>query len=421
VLDEGTVFLNDRKMGELSGQLPAAGQPVIPNVLVVDDVQANLLTMEALLSDLGCNLVLARSGNEALRLLLRREFAVMMLDVQMPEMDGYEVAKHARDNKLTSEMPIIFVTATHDTEENVLRGYGTGAVDFLFKPVNATVLRSKVRVFLDLYNARRSIADSAAALARANTELKETQAQLVQSVKMAALGQLVAGIAHEINNPLAFAMSHVETIRRKVESLDQATNHSPSDLPSARSVALERLRDLGTGLERIRDLVLKLRTFSRLDEGERKFISVRESLEAILTIYRHRMGEGVRLVLEIGDPAEIECSPGLFNQAVANLISNALDAMEDKGVLTVEAGGDDGMYSIAVSDTGPGIPPAVRERVLEPFFTTKPVGQGTGLGLSIAYGIIRKHEGTVHVGDAPGGGARVTIRIPVVATAEGRG
>src|SRR6185436_3074905 len=234
-------------MGELSGQLPAAGQPVIPNVLVVDDVQANLLTMEALLSDLGCNLVLARSGNEALRLLLRQEFAVMMLDVQMPEMDGYEVAKHARDNKLTSDMPIIFVTATHDTEENVLRGYGSGAVDFLFKPVDATVLRSKVRVFLDLYNARRSIADSAAALARANAELKETQAQLVQSVKMAALGQLVAGIAHEINNPLAFAMSHLETIRRHVERLDEPTAGRRAEAPVARDVALDRLREIGTG------------------------------------------------------------------------------------------------------------------------------------------------------------------------------
>jgi len=121
-----------------------------PGVLLVDDIAANLLALEAQLGALPCDLVRASNGNEALRQLLKRPFAVMLLDVQMPGMDGYEVARYARENPQTRDVPIIFVTAMHESEENTLRGYGAGAVDFLFKPVNSYVLRSKVQVFLDL-------------------------------------------------------------------------------------------------------------------------------------------------------------------------------------------------------------------------------------------------------------------------------
>ena len=191
------------------------------SVLVVDDIEANLVAMEALLDDLGCDVVRANSGNKALALLLKREFAVLLLDVQMPQMDGFEVARHVRMNPLTREVPIIFLTAAHTSEDYVLRGYGSGAVDFLLKPVDATILRSKVRVFLDLDSSRRQIAaaknelehknlaladlaEANAALARqyrdahdgrerAYQELQTTHAQLVQSAKMASLCELVSG------------------------------------------------------------------------------------------------------------------------------------------------------------------------------------------------------------------------------------
>src|SRR3954471_22163454 len=128
-----------------------------PHVLLVDDTQANLVALHAVLRDLPCQLVEARSGNEALRQLLKREFAVVLLDVQMPEMDGFEVARYARDNPATREVPIVFVTAMHETPDNLLRGYGSGAVDVLFKPVNPDIVRSKVQVFLDLYLGRRRL------------------------------------------------------------------------------------------------------------------------------------------------------------------------------------------------------------------------------------------------------------------------
>jgi two-component system, NtrC family, sensor kinase len=396
----------------MSGQRPA--------VLAVDDVEANLVALEALLEDSGCEVCLARSGNEALRQLLKREFAMILLDVQMPEMDGYEVALHARGNPSTRDIPIVFLTAAHDSEASVLRGYGSGAVDYLFKPLNPAILRSKVRVFLDLYEARRERERRAAELERAYRDLQETQSQLVQSAKMASLGVLVAGVAHEINNPLAFATSHLQTARR---SLAEVSNEVAERLsPAARAHwdrAEDRLREMGLGLERIADLVVKLRLFSRKDESELKRVSVQESIEAVLTILAHRAKNRIRIATEFGAPDVIECLPSLLNQAVMNLVSNAIDAIPGEGTITIRTGGHGDDYRIEVSDTGLGIPPALRERVLEPFFTTKPVGEGTGLGLSITYSSVRRHGGTLELCDAPGGGTTAIITIPIVA-AEGR-
>ena len=397
---------------------PATARPA---VLAVDDVEANLIALRALLEDMDCEIVFARSGNDALRLLLRREFAVILLDVQMPEMDGYEVAHHARRNPSTRDIPIIFLTAANNSEGMVLRGYGSGAVDFLFKPLNPSILRSKVRVFLDLHAALHKVADAKTAIEQRNTELQAaytdlqaTQAQLVQSAKMASLGELVAGVAHEINNPLAFVLSHLATVRRKLEQLDAEVPELNADGPrEAWQRANDRLREVGPGLERIRELVIKLRTFSRLDEGERKRVSIRECVESVLTILGHRLRDGIELETHFGEPDELDCYPGLLNQALMNLVANSIDAMDGKGQLSIRTGRRGDGYEISVADSGPGIPVELRERVLDPFFTTKPVGQGTGLGLSITYSIVRKHGGQLELTDREGGGACIAIRLPL--------
>jgi two-component system, NtrC family, sensor kinase len=413
-----------------------------PAVLAVDDVEANLVALQALLEDMDCDVVLARSGNDALRHLLRRQFAVMLLDVQMPEMDGYEVAHHARRNLSTRDVPIIFLTAANNSEGMVLRGYGSGAVDFLFKPLSPSILRSKVRVFLELHAAHKKVEGAKSALERSNAELyalanekaslaeqfrkanvelqaayvdlQTTHAQLVQSAKMASLGELVAGVAHEINNPLAFVLSHLDTVKRKLNQLEPEL---PSPLsPSAQEKwqrANERLNEVGPGLERIRELVIKLRTFARLDEGERKRVSIRECVESVLTILGHRLRGRIVVETDFGTPDQVDCYASLLNQAIMNLVSNSIDAMSGPGVLRIATGASGPLYSIVVSDSGPGIPVELRERVLDPFFTTKPVGQGTGLGLSITYSIVRKHQGTIELSDAPGGGASVAIRFPL--------
>jgi two-component system, NtrC family, sensor kinase len=443
-----------------SAELPAATSRGA--VLVVDDVEANLTAMDALLSDMDCDLVFARSGNEALLSLLKRDFAMVLLDVQMPEMDGYEVARYARENPATRDVPIVFLTAGGTAQSgldsqrpgprrseagladaNVLRGYGSGAVDFLFKPVNPTILRSKVQVFLELARGRRELlrtqseltttnlelrqaaADKAALaerfqqanveLERAYHDLKAAQTGLIQAAKMASLGELVAGIAHEINNPLSYCVSHVETVKRCLSSVEglAGTSFEESGASQHWERAQSRLRDMSTGLARITDLVLKLRTFSRLDEGEMKRVDVKECIDSVLTILGHRLSPRIRVSLETHPPERIECNPALFNQALMNLMSNAIDAIPGEGVIGVSSGAVGNMYRLVVQDSGSGIDPKLRDRIFEPFFTTKPVGVGTGLGLSIAYSIVQKHGGTLDVEDAPGGGTRMVLQIPL--------
>ncbi len=405
----------------MKAKTPALESPTVPSlraaVLAVDDVEANLIALRALLEDMDCDVVFAKSGNDALRHLLRRDFAVVLLDVQMPEMDGYEVAHHARRNPSTRDVPIIFLTAANNSEGMVLRGYGSGAVDFLFKPLNPSILRSKVRVFLELHAARQELQLANGELKTAYSELQSTQAQLIQAAKMASLGELVAGVAHEINNPLAFVLSHLDTVRRSLAQLEEHASSSLSELARQNlQRANDRSREMMLGLGRIRELVVKLRTFSRLDEGERKRVSVRECVEAVLTILGHRLKGRVDVQTSFGAPDEVDCYASLLNQAIMNLVSNSIDAMAGAGTIRISTGAQGDGYAISVADTGPGIPKELKERVLEPFFTTKGVGEGNGqLGLSITYSIVHKHGGTLELSDAEGGGTLAKIVIPLSA------
>ncbi len=251
------------------------------------------------------------------------------------------------------------------------------------------------------------------ALGTAYRDLQAAQSTLVQSAKMASLGELVAGVAHEINNPLAFVTSHLKTARNSLANIEQEI-HGTISVPAKAQWdrAESRLREMSVGLERIADLVVKLRTFSRLDEGEYKTVDIGDCIESVLTILRHRLSDRIEVVLRLSEPHQLACFPGLLNQALLNLVANAIDAIDGNGTVTISSEWDGPTYSILVSDTGSGISPELRDRVFEPFFTTKPVGQGTGLGLSITYSIVRKHGGSLELRDADGGGTVAIVRLP---------
>lgn len=250
----------------------------------------------------------------------------------------------------------------------------------------------------------------------AYSELQAKQVQLIQSAKMASLGELVAGIAHELNNPLAFVVSHLDTVQR---DLAQVRAQIPDELIAASlhnwKRAGSRLEEMGSGLTRIRDLVAKLRTFSRLDEGEQKVVSVRECMESMLTILQHRLKDRIAVDASFGEPDALECFPALLTQAMMNLVANAIDAIEGPGTIWISTGADADRFVISIADNGSGIPAGIQGRVLEPFFTTKPVGQGTGLGLSITHSIVQRHAGTLELSPRPGGGTIATIRVPLLA------
>jgi len=245
-------------------------------------------------------------------------------------------------------------------------------------------------------------------------ELKVRQVQLIQAAKMASLGELVAGIAHEINNPLAFILSHLRTAETSLTKVDVAMAEAlPEPVREQLQRAHQRLEECVNGAQRIRDLVVKLRTFSRLDEGERKKVSITECVMSVLKILEHRYKDRITLSTHFGYPDLVECYPSLLNQAIMNLVANSIDAIQDTGEISVTTGAQEKDYVIAVADTGHGIPEEFRARVLEPFFTTKPVGVGTGLGLSITYSIVQAHGGTIELLPRDGGGTVATIRFPL--------
>jgi two-component system, NtrC family, sensor kinase len=257
-------------------------------------------------------------------------------------------------------------------------------------------------------------------LTAAYAELQQKQLQLIHAAKMASLGELVAGVAHEVNNPLAFIASHLRTVSAILSKIE--ADLGSAVLPSVQanlSKARDRLQESELGTERIRDLVLKLRTFSRLDEGERKKVSIKDCVGSVLTILEHKRTDRIQVRTHFGYPDLIECYPSLLNQAIMNLVSNAIDAIgavEHGGSITITTGADVNHYVIAITDSGCGIPEHLRERVFEPFFTTKGVGEGTGLGLSITDSIVRKHGGMLELSDRQGGGTIATIRIPLTSS-----
>ena len=255
--------------------------------------------------------------------------------------------------------------------------------------------------------ARAAVADD---LASANRQLKDAQGQLVQAAKMASLGELVAGIAHEINNPLAFLLGHQDTVERLIAT---AADETPSPgLDKAKA----RLASMRVGMKRIQDLVLNLRKFSRLDEGDRHVLDAADSIETVLALLAHKLGDGIEVRRAYAARNTLEGSPALLNQVVMNIVGNAADALGGanggRGVIGISTRDDGGDFVIAVEDSGPGVPADLRDRIFEPFFTTKPVGAGTGLGLAIAYNVVRAHGGAIAVDQGELGGARFTITIP---------
>jgi len=372
------------------------------NILLVDDQPAKLLSYEVILRELGENLIKAGSAREALEHILKKDIAVILIDVIMPDLDGFELAAMIRGHPRFQTTAIIFVSAVAMTDLDRLKGYEYGGVDYVPVPVVPDLLRAKVRVFADLYRKTRQLENMNAELERRvderTAELAQTNAELEQRVeertrereaalaqvhemqKLESLGQLTGGLAHDFNNLLMAILGNLDLLAKKLRG----------------EPPLKRLVDGAIrSAERGAALTKRMLAFARRQELAPEAVDVVRLIKSMAEMLQRSIGPEIDISMEFADRlALIRVDPNQLELALLNLALNARDAMPQGGRLTFSAdrrtlearahGIKPGDYvCISVTDTGIGMDEVTLKRAAEPFFTTKEVGKGTGLGLSM--------------------------------------
>jgi len=379
----------------------SAEKPI--NFLLVDDLEENLLALEALLQREGLTCLKARSGEEALELLLTHDVALALLDVQMPGMDGFELAEFMRGNERARHIPIIFVTAGAADKQRRFRGYEAGAVDFIQKPIEADILRSKAAVFFDLYRQRQEIE-------RQRDEL-ETAAQALRRADRHK-DSFLAVLAHELRNPVAALSGGLHLL--------------------AKDLSPERSQDIRTRMDRmvthLSHLVDDLLDVSRVSQGKislkKERIALNEVLQSAIEASQHSLDAGChRFTTDIpSDAIWLEADHTRLAQVVANLLNNAAKYTPAGGTVSLSALARDGMAEITVTDTGVGIAPEMQPRIFEIFaqvedHLAKAQG-GLGIGLALVKQLVALHGGSIEVESAGQNlGSTFRVKIPMSATA----
>jgi signal transduction histidine kinase len=399
------------------------------NILLVDDQPAKLLSYEVILRDLDENLIKAQSGREALEQILKNEIAVVLLDVVMPDMDGFELAAMIRDHPRYRQTAIIFVSAISVTDPDRIKGYQHGAVDYIPVPVVPDVLRARVRVFAELYrktrqlehlnlDLERRVQERTAALAEMNTLLEQrveertnereaALAQVHEMQKMESLGQLTGGLAHDFNNLLMGVMGCLDYLSKKQFDDQRAERY----LKAARE-----------STERGAALTKRLLAFARRQELRPQSVNLHQLVNGMIEMLERSLGPTVRIELHF-DPKipNIRVDANQLELALLNLCLNARDAMADGGHLRISArraaadahDGGGRLVRLSVEDSGVGMDEATLKRCAEPFFTTKGLGKGTGLGLSSVHGLAVQSGGRMEIHSVIGQGTTVDLLLPV--------
>ena len=456
----------------------------MPRILLVEDSPTQALELAALLEEAGFTVETAPDAERGFAR-LAEGFDLVLSDLVLPGASGFDLCRRIKADPDHRHLPVVVLTSEADPV-NVLRGLEAGADDFMTKGKEAEAIAARLHRTLDGHDAAdtsrvvflgrefelsagraqllsvllSSFEDvvhlnerdqaSERELRTVNAQLEQTvrsereahralkaaQSQLVQAEKLSSLGHMVAGVAHEINNPLAFVSNNMAVLQRDTQAVRELVDlyRDADELLAERQpelrariqahtddidldYTLDGLARLTTksreGLTRIQEIVAGLRSFARLDESAFKEADLNAGIRSTIDIIRGKArGKQVVIDLQLGPLPTTLCHAAKLNQVVMNLVANAIDACPEGGTATISTAAVGEAIELRVSDTGPGVDPATRDHIFEPFFTTKPIGAGTGLGLSITYGIVEEHGGTVEVASAPGGGACFIVRLP---------
>lgn len=421
-------------------------------ILAIDDTPANLRVVADVLSPAGYIVATVTSGERALKRLQNYIPDLILLDIQMPGIDGFETCRKIKENPDTASIPIIFLTALSD-DESISQGFALGAVDYITKPFREVEMLARVKTHLQLRNFMAQLEEQVqhrtADLRQALEKLRSSQMQLVQQEKMATLGNLVAGVAHEINNPLGFIGGNLSILEECLLDLTEVVKGYRTEYPEPSPQLAEQIQgvdldflledipknitSMKKGVKRIANISKSLRTFSRTDTEVKTEFNLHDGLESTLLILKYRLKDNdnrpaIEVVKNYADLPPIPCYPGQLNQVFMNILANAIDTLEEKSKLktfeelekynnriTITTGisEDKKKVFVKIMDNGMGIPASVKGKIFEQGFTTKEVGKGTGLGMAIACEIVKeKHGGTITCSSEVGQGTEFVISLP---------
>lgn len=409
-------------------------------IMVVDDKPSNLKLLGSILRDKGYMVRIFPRGDLALKSAISDPPDLILLDVTMPGMDGYEVCRLLKENVHTKDLPVVFISALSETRDKI-KAFQAGGVDFITKPFQVEEVHARVEIHLTLKRIKAALEEKNRILEKAFDELKTAQQVLLQSEKMAALGVLVAGIAHEINNPVNFIKSSTVGLEKDIKDLERLLHtHEQCEKTCNDSTCtfklLQMKKDIDydvlvqeipelvsnilEGVRRTEEIVNSLRSYSRLDSAGSQIINIHDMINSSLSILKTRYKDKVQIVREFQIIPSVSGLPGKLMQVFINIIGNALDALENMDnnerqiIIKTSSCSQNGSSwaRIDIEDNGPGIPDALLSRIFDPFFTTKEVGKGTGLGLSITIGIVKEHQGTIKVENRENGGATFSLLLP---------
>ena len=427
-------------------------------ILAIDDTPANLEVITETLSSAGYAIAAATSGKRALKRLQTYIPDLILLDVKMPEIDGFEICRQIKENPNTAGIPIIFITALSDSE-SITKGFSLGAVDYITKPFQELELLARVQTHLKLRSLNESLEKQVAERTRdlertmgqlqeALTQVKTSQLQLIQKEKMAALGNTIAGVAHEINNPLGFLSGsinitneHFQGLVRHLQLYQQCypepeidiLDHAKKlDLPFVLQDVPDLLETMKYGIDRLKDISNSLRIFSRIDADLQFGVNLHEGLESTLLILKYRLQANqfrpaIQVVREYRNLPEISCFLGQINQVFTNILANAIDMFDEMAEqkshdrvaenppkITIRTFSLGDRVRIEIQDNGTGMQESVKAQIFDASFTTKAAGKGTGLGLAIARQIIaEKHGGEITCDSTLGQGTTFSIVLPI--------